>query len=350
MALFQVTNFLDSGLGSLRQAILDANSAVGQDTIEFNSSLTGGTINLTSGELLISDSLTVNGLGANSLAIDAGGTSRVFNIFNFNSQPEVTLNGLTISGGQGDGFFGYGGGITNYGLLTINNSTITKNFANFAAGIQNIGTITIANSTIFDNTATSSFGGFYNVGQATIINSTISGNQASFFGGGIFNSNLLTIENSTITGNSGSDGGGIFSFGGADVLINNTIIANSVGGDCVNINAIGNNNLIEDGSCNAFLSGDPNLGILQDNGGTTLTHALLSGSIAIDAGNNSSIPSGVTTDQRGVGFHRIVNGIVDIGAFEVQQNSPPHVTEFSSVSSLLIVGIIIVKGLKRKSL
>ena len=61
---------------------------------------------------------------------------------------------------------------------------------------------------------------------------------------------------------------------------------------------------------------NPLLAPLGNYGGPTQTMALLPGSPAIDAGNNALIPAGVTTDQRG--FARIVNGTVDIGAFEVQ--------------------------------
>ena len=65
-----------------------------------------------------------------------------------------------------------------------------------------------------------------------------------------------------------------------------------------------------------LLNVDPKLGPLQDNGGPTLTMALLPGSPAIDAGSNDLIPPGVLYDQRGPGFQRIVNGTVDIGAYE----------------------------------
>ncbi|MDJ0726357.1 MAG: choice-of-anchor Q domain-containing protein, partial [Prochloraceae cyanobacterium] len=61
----------------------------------------------------------------------------------------------------------------------------------------------------------------------------------------------------------------------------------------------------------------------QDNGGDSFTQELLAGSLAIDAGNNANVPPGVTTDQRGDGFDRIVNGTVDIGAFEVQLTPTP---------------------------
>jgi hypothetical protein len=69
-----------------------------------------------------------------------------------------------------------------------------------------------------------------------------------------------------------------------------------------------------------LLDVDPKLGPLQDNGGPTQTHALLEGSPAIDAGDNTDAPE---FDQRGEGFPRIdpVTGIIDIGAFEFQSES-----------------------------
>jgi hypothetical protein len=71
-----------------------------------------------------------------------------------------------------------------------------------------------------------------------------------------------------------------------------------------------------------LMNTDPLLGPLQDNGGPTLTMALLPGSPAIDAGDNTDAPD---FDQRGPGFPRIVNGIIDIAAFEVQaRNTAPR--------------------------
>ncbi|MDJ0583451.1 choice-of-anchor Q domain-containing protein [Crocosphaera sp.] len=95
------------------------------------------------------------------------------------------------------------------------------------------------------------------------------------------------------------------------------------------------NNLIEDGSCSPFLSGNPGLGILKNNGGTTKTHALIAGSIAIDGGDNA-YTVGLLFDQRGSGFDRIVNGTVDIGAFEVQPTSVP---ESSSLIPLVVIAL-----------
>src|SRR5262249_1812615 len=66
---------------------------------------------------------------------------------------------------------------------------------------------------------------------------------------------------------------------------------------------------------------DPLIGPLQDNGGSTFTHALLKGSPAIDTADPNFTPPPFF-DQRGPGFDRIVNGRIDIGSFEVQGSTP----------------------------
>ena len=175
-------------------------------------------------------------------------------------------------------------------------------------------------------------------------NCTISGNTSQDVGGGIYNHGPLTLTNCTISGNTSQDvGGGIYSDtelmpnGNPEpVTLNNTIVA----GDCATsdndiygyLQSTSEYNLIGDGSgvsppiASSNLIGttahplNPLLGPLANNGGPTQTMALLPGSPAIDAGSNalavdaSSNP--LTTDQRGAGCPRVVNGTVDIGAFE----------------------------------
>ena len=111
-----VTNTNDSGDGSLRQTIIDADASNTGDTIMFSSGVTG-TITLSSGSLVIEHSLTIIGPGASTLAISGGGTSQVFIV---DSGATVLISGLTIQ----DGTAAFGGGIGNSGILTLTNCTL----------------------------------------------------------------------------------------------------------------------------------------------------------------------------------------------------------------------------------
>ncbi|PNW48769.1 UNVERIFIED_CONTAM: hypothetical protein BEN50_01225 [Euhalothece sp. KZN 001] len=227
-AEFTVTTASDSGEGSLRQAIVQANETAGADVITFDSSLSGETINLTNGQLAITDALTINGLGSDELTIDAGGNSRVFNIDDGDSENEVdvSLSDLRITGGSTTEL---GGGISNSENLTLTNSTFSGNSANADSGagaIDNDGTASITNSRISGNFG----GGIYNNSIVSITNSTISGNS---FGSGINNNGGLSnadgtvsITNSTISSNSAASGGGINNYGTASIT-NSTISYNS---------------------------------------------------------------------------------------------------------------------------
>jgi predicted outer membrane repeat protein len=239
------------------------------------------------------------------------------------------MSHLVITKGHNDGL---GGGIWNLGTLTLTNCHIRENFAVFGGAIANVGggPLTLINSTVSGNFSEWDGGGIFSPsGTVTITNSTLSGNTAGEFGsgGGIFSQGTLTITNSTVSGNSaGISGGGIHNDILGTLTLNNTIVANSLGAqDVTNLGSLtGSHNLIETGSGLGGLintiTADPNLGPLQNNGGPTQTHALLPGSPALDAGNNALIPAGITTDQRGL--FRVVNGTVDLGAYEVQNRSP----------------------------
>ena len=178
-------------------------------------------------------------------------------------------------------------------------------------------------------------GGIYNwFGTVSLSNSTFDGNSANIggIGGGISNSDGLTVNNCTISGNlaDGGSGGGIYQDDSSGSLtLDNSIVADNtsdgspsdiLGPITANSSLIGNSTgaTIIGGDGKNILDQDPLLGSLGDYGGPTQTIPLLPGSPAIDAGDNSLIPSGVTTDQRG--YARIVNGTVDIGA--IQKLSP----------------------------
>jgi hypothetical protein len=353
-ATIAVTNTNDSGVGSLRQALADAHDG---DTIDATG--ISGVITLTSGELLVDKSVTINAAGIDVLAVDGNATSRMFQI---GTGKTVTISGLTIRNGHDDTTGGgidnesgatltitnstlsgntagsvgnpsvEGGGIFNSGTLTIVNSTVSGNTAGGISGggggMFNGGTLTIVNSTVSDNTAIKG-AGVDNGGAATtvtITNSTFSGNAASVYGGACFNIGILQIADSTVSDNSaGIFGGGILTFG--TLQIGNTILNKGDSGENIHsfggtITSTGYNLSSDDGG--GFLTGpgdqintDPMLGPLQDNAGPTFTHALLPGSPAIDAGDPNFTPPPFF-DQRGPGFDRVVNGRIDIGSFEVQ--------------------------------
>ncbi len=243
---------------------------------------------------------------------------------------DITIINSTISGNIVEGTaLGSGGGIYNrYGDTTVKDSTIADNSTymtdDFGSGdgggiFSRNGDLEVINSTVSGNSAygkdRTDGGGIYSKnGNLKVVNSTISYNSVggdNADGGGIFSSSgTATITNATISHNSAQErGDGLFSNGTTN--LSNTIIANSINGDdaFLNTSKIETNvkNLIEDGSYNPFLSGDPGLGILQDNGGSTETQALLENSPAIDAGNTNE-----NNDQRGA----LRDSNPDIGAFE----------------------------------
>ena len=342
-ATFTVTNLNDNGPGSLRQAILNANTTAGDDTVNFQNGLSG-TITLSSGVLSITSNVLIDGPGAGALAISGKRTSRVFLV---DQGAVATIEALTVK--EGRPATGDGGGIFVYGgTLTVDRCVISNNFATNGGGIGNQGgALTITNSTVFGNSAYSLAGGVGSGdgGVLTIINSTLYGNYAGWRGGGIYNfpSNSLNVYNSTLTGNQADDcGGGI----GSDhiVTIANSLVSGNTAlyttdqknreicnlGSSIAFASQGHNLFGENGQSgvsNAVLhpsdripSGSANTVIIPmtDNGGPTPTLLPAPGGPAINAGDNALIPAGMITDQRGTGFPRIVNETVDIGAAEVQ--------------------------------
>lgn len=213
-ATFTVTNLNDSGAGSLRQAIEDANGDATADSIVFQSGLSG-TILLTTGELEISEPVTITGPGAANLAVSGNNSSRVFYIWSGEDTTEidVSISGLTITGGNAGGKGGSGGGIVNwYENLTLNNVVVTGNTAGGNGGgvasfyDNGAGSLTIIDSTISENTGYDG-GGVYvedSAAPALITGSTISGNVAERDGGGVAlytSSNGATISGTTIRDN-----------------------------------------------------------------------------------------------------------------------------------------------------
>ena len=197
---------------------------------------------------------------------------------------------------------GYGG-LANYGgVVTLSNSTFDENTlsscSSAGAGIRNDngGTLTIVNSTFYSNTGCQG-GNVYNAGGGT-----------------------LTVTHSTLSdGYSWPSGpGGNVRNDGGTVTLKNTIMANpSAGGNCSGTITDGGGNLRwpkSDASCFGPF-GDPKLGTLQDNGGSTWTMALGAGSAALESGS-SSVCVTLTTDQRGMPRPNPAGSVCDVGAFE----------------------------------
>jgi hypothetical protein len=336
----------------------------------------------------IRSTLTINGNGA-TIQRDpglfsgtaCGGAGAEFRILFVPSDGNLTLNNLTLQNGcgttgGGGAIFNHGtlaldlvtlrnnetmvsgGAIHNNGSLTLMRSTFSDNSNSFAAGggIVNRGTLQISQSTLSGNTSQGAGGGIDTEsfsGTKALANSTLSGNQSEGLGGAIrTGGGTITLTNVTIAQNTGTRfaaapgyGSGIYRQGGTATLTN-TLLAQQVNGANCGGSFGGGNNLADDATCSvAAITATPLIGGLAANGGPTKTHALLSGSPAIDAGNNTAAAS-FTTDQRGTGYLRVINATVDIGAFEFgnigASMAIPSLSEWGMIllSSLLALGTV----------
>ena len=192
-AIQTVTNCNDSGAGSLRQAVADAESG---DTIEFALAGSCSTITLTTGDIEITTNLTIEGPGASLMAVSGNndnGNNDVSNIFVVNSAISVGISGLTIENGIADN----GGGIANSGTLSISNSTFSDNRSSVNAVGGGGGAI------------------YNNAGSISVTGSTFDSNRAhgnyTALGGAINNyDGILSVSGSSFTNNGADEGGAIF--------------------------------------------------------------------------------------------------------------------------------------------
>lgn len=291
---------------------------------------------------IISDNQATGGVGFN-----IGGGAFV--------QDEIVVRSSTISGNKssGPGFPGYasGGGLgsqafsSGSGSIQIVSSTIANNESDFGGGVvvfdgESARTITVDHSTVSSNKAHRYAGGIFVYHYAAnaymtvkIVDSTISGNRSYGPVGGVYNQGYLTVSNSTIAFNRADTdvvnityhlAAGLSTTVAATLqssIIANNTLGVSTGSDFNGLlgpSITGSNNLIMVTLAGTTappgtLTADPILAALTNNGGPTLTHALLGGSPALGTGNNlAHLPS----DQRGPGFARSTAGMTDIGAFQ----------------------------------
>ncbi len=392
-----VTNTLGTGPGSLREAIVQANSNGGSDTILFAADVSG-TIKSATGEMIITDTLTIVGPGALVITLDANKTARIFKV-----EANLTLSGLTLANGLSTGskaFIAEGGAIHTSNSLTVQNCTFTGNRGDNAAGggvggaIFSTGpTLELSGCTLTSNSGVRGSGGIYTVTAAinvdncffqsnagggilgnnstTITNSRFVSNSASF-GGAIYTSQLLaqnctfasnlvggkfcyggaivvlnggTLQNCTVTGNyavgiapGGGYAGGIDVRGGL-LSIESTIISGNFEGNTssngpndIRTHSFGGSSV---GAKNCAIGTMSGISSFTDMGGNLPTGANLQLKISADGRhyvpavtspckNAGSNPAGLLFDGRGAGYARVVGAAADIGAYEIQ--TPPRVT------------------------
>jgi hypothetical protein len=291
------------------------------------------------GDLDIHADLSIQGAGARRTVIRGDTDDRLFDI---HPGVTVTIFGVTIQDGAVDD---NGGGIRNAGEpLIIRRSTISDNLAvGDGGGIHNSGQLWLFKSIVSGNTALNSGGGLANTKQLVLVNSTVSGNRVEAFGAekgrGLRNSAsaIARLKNVTFNGNAvegeAPEGGAIANDPGGSVLLEMAIIANSLASEnCLGTMTSLGHNIDSGDSCGFTSPGDlsntdPQLGPLANNGGPTDTHALLSGSPAIDAGINANCPD---EDQRLVARPQDGDGdataVCDIGAYEAEPAASPEST------------------------
>lgn len=351
-----------SGNCTLRAAVQEANAWTGPDTIQ----LPAGTYLLSipgnaehaaaTGDLDITQGLSILGAGPASTIIDAGGIDRIFETIHAGA---VNIEGLSlqngVAGANTPGYFvnQVGGAISNVGdtsTLTLRNVIVRNNSATAGGGVYNIfSTLHIYDSTFHDNQATNGNGGGLSEGLAAftrLYNVTLSGNSATGSGGGMSTSNnTALLNNVTVTNNladsdnDGSGNGGGIARGITAATVSNSIVAENqdLGGeapDCADsLNSAGYNLIGNNTGCSITTATGDQIGTggapltaslapLALDGGATPLHAVLNGSLARDAGSTATPGSGSgaceATDQRGNA--RVNAAPCDIGAYEASGN------------------------------
>ncbi|HTI70362.1 MAG TPA: choice-of-anchor Q domain-containing protein [Candidatus Limnocylindria bacterium] len=308
-----VRNTSDSGFGSLRDTVANATDG---STVRFDPSLSGQTIVLTSGQIVLGRNVTIDATRlTNGIAIDGNRNGRIFTV---NGGVSVMLNSLVLTNGDSSIYgccgAGYGGAINNAaGSLTMVRCLVAGNSASNSAGggiFNNLGgTVNLRQCTFTGNIGHQG-GGVDNEGVLNATQCTFTGNLTHHgYGGAVFHgiSSAMSVDQCTISGNES----GIY------ILTGNQRIWNSI--------VAGNTDYDIRGSYTGtgnFTDGEPLLAPLGDYGGEILTMLPLPGSPVIDRGSDIAAVD-LTVDQRG--FPRISGAHADIGAVERQAdpNSTP---------------------------
>ncbi|MSZ89950.1 MAG: hypothetical protein F2585_11465, partial [Actinobacteria bacterium] len=367
-AALVVTTLADSGAGSLRQAILDANAAAGVDTITFTAGLTG-TIDVLTDLPHLTGGIDLQGPGASVITIDggwteAGGESSGHALFVLDqlyiADGASTISGVTISGGNADTNPNQAGGaIQKYegdGDLTIANVVLTGNYAPNDGGAvalyETAGNVRIVDSTLSNNRAYDDGGALYAWESGGILNLSIervsmTGNVTesdSSHGGALYaniGTGTLTISDSVISGNYAGDEGGALLLYATTTNISNTSIDENVaagGGGAIligdQINNYGPHTLTISNSTlsgNSAAWGGAFYATEGSNFATVIQNSTISGNhasedggaIYIGPGNSLEIVQSTITDNSTDGLYENVGGIAS------GDNAPVTVTGVS---------------------
>jgi hypothetical protein len=327
---------LDPGLGSgtsLREAVAHATAG---SVIDFAPALSGQTVLLTAGQISFSKNLTLDASAlAAGVTVSGNNTTRLFDI---PSSRVVAMSRLKMVHGHTSGD---GGGIRNAGSLSLTDCEFSGNHAADGGGaIWNSGALTLTACTLEGNQADVGGGAIEQTANVlTMINCTLTGNTAEF-GGAVDGdgSSTIHLRSCTISANHASnDGGGLEETTGTLLLENTIIAANTASDQGPDLKASGINtqagvNLISNvaglGGAFSGIVAPPQLSALGSHGGPTRTMPPLAGSPAINAGGTTTL----TVDQRGL--PRLVGGVTDIGAVEVQTANLVTVTADAGPGSL----------------
>lgn len=326
-----------TGVCTLRAAVSEANKLSGGP---HSIVVPAGTFAVTAGEIDVSVGMTISGAGAATTTVSGNASSRIFRI---QAGSDVYVSDMTVTNGSAasggcmynssnpvhlarmklTGCSGQEGGAfyTNSGQLWFTDVTVSNCSATGKGGgiYTQSGDLYLDKVTISNNTAPTG-GGIANQSSnlTTLTNVTISGNTASSQGGAIYSmsGNAPALTNVTLAYNQAPAGAALSTSSGAFRLKNTIVAGSGPGTNCVGSVISGGSNIDSGNSCGLNMAGDlvntdPRLGVLQDNGGPTLTHALIIGSPAIDAGTSNGAPA---TDQRGL--PRPAGIAWDIGAYE----------------------------------
>lgn len=211
LSTFTVDNTNDAGPGSLRQALLEANTTPGADTIEISAL---GVVTLLSPLPTISDSVTVQGPGADLFAVDGQTLYRVLDI----AAVDVSISALTVQNGAASGADANGAGIRSLGDLSLSHVHVLSSTAQgHGGGLDARGSVTVTGGLFHNNHSTNGIGGALRTNRLAIISGThFVQNTAQGDGGALFAlgqnaiTNALFRDNTCLAGS--CDGGGLFAF------------------------------------------------------------------------------------------------------------------------------------------